>query len=75
MIEIKNLSFARGNNLIFQNVSFRVKPSELMVLTGANGQGKRTLLANIVNFIEPLEGEILYHGKSVNGYAEAQCFL
>ena len=75
MIEIKNLSFARGNNLIFQNVSFEVRPSELMVLKGANGQGKTTLLSNIVNFLEPLEGEILYHGKSVDGYTASQCFL
>ena len=75
MIEIKNLSFARGNNLIFQNVSFAVKPNELIVLKGANGQGKTTLLSNIVNFLEPLEGEILYHGKSVDGHTASQCFL
>jgi heme exporter protein A len=75
MIEIKNLSFARGNNLIFQNVSFAVKPNELMVLKGANGQGKTTLLSNIVNFLEPLEGEILYNGKSVDGHTASQCFL
>ena len=75
MIEIKNLSFARGNNLIFQNVSFRVKPSELMVLKGANGQGKTTLLSNIVNFLEPLEGEILYNGKSIDSHTASQCFL
>ena len=75
MIEIKNLSFARGNNLIFQNVSFAVKPNELVVLKGANGQGKTTLLSNIVNFLEPLEGEILYHGKSVDAHTASQCFL
>ena len=75
MIEIKNLSFARGNDLIFQNVSFRVKPNELMVLKGANGQGKTTLLSNIVNFLEPLEGEILYHGKSIDSQTASQCFL
>ncbi len=75
MIEIKNLSFARGNNLIFQNVSFAVKPNELMVLKGANGQGKTTLLSNIVNFLDPLEGEILYHGKSVDVHTASQCFL
>ena len=75
MIKIKNLSFARGNNLIFQNVSFAVKPNELMVLKGANGQGKTTLLSNIVNFLEPLEGEILYNGKSVDGHTASQCFL
>ena len=75
MIEIKNLSFARGNNLIFQNVSFRVKPNELMVLKGTNGQGKTTLLSNIVNFLDPLEGEILYHGKSIDSHTASQCFL
>ena len=75
MIEIKNLSFARGNNLIFQNVSFKVRPSELMVLKGANGQGKTTLLSNIVNFLEPLEGEILYNGKSIDSHTASQCFL
>ena len=75
MIEIKNLSFARGNNLIFQNVSFAVKPNELMVLKGANGQGKTTLLSNIVNFLEPLEGEILYHGKSIDSHTASHCFL
>ena len=75
MIEIKNLSFARGNNLIFKNVSFRVEPNELMVLKGANGQGKTTLLSNIVNFLDPLEGEILYHGKSIDSHTASQCFL
>ena len=75
MIEIKNLSFARGSNLIFKNVSFQVKPNELMVLKGANGQGKTTLLSNIVNFLDPLEGEILYHGKSIDGHTASQCFL
>ena len=75
MIEIKNLSFARGNNLIFQNVSFVVKPNELVVLKGANGQGKTTLLSNIVNFLEPLEGEILYHGKSIDSHTASHCFL
>ncbi|MDA9659330.1 ATP-binding cassette domain-containing protein [Alphaproteobacteria bacterium] len=75
MIEIKNLSFARGNNLIFKNVSFRVEPNELMVLKGANGQGKTTLLSNIINFLDPLEGEILYHGKSIDGHTASQCFL
>ena len=75
MIKIKNLSFARGNNLIFQNVSFAVKPNELMVLKGANGQGKTTLLSNIVNFLEPLEGDILYHGKSIDSHTASHCFL
>ena len=75
MIEIRNLSFARGNNLIFQNISFQVHSSELMVLKGANGKGKTTLLSNILNFLDPLEGEILYYGKSIDSHTASKYFL
>ena len=75
MIEIRNLSFARGSSLIFQNVSFQVHSKELMVLKGANGRGKTTLLSNILNFLDPLEGEILYYGKSIDGHTASKYFL
>ena len=75
MIEIRNLSFARGNNLIFQNISFQVHSSELMVLKGANGKGKTTLLSNILNFLDPLEGEILYYGKLIDSHTASKYFL
>ena len=75
MIEIRNLSFARGNNLIFQNISFQVHSSKLMVLKGANGRGKTTLLSNILNFLDPLEGEILYYGKPIDSHAASKYFL
>ena len=75
MIEIKNLSFARGNNLIFQNITFMLEQGEIMVLKGPNGQGKTTLLYNVLNFLEPLEGEILYEGKSIDSYIASKFFL
>jgi len=39
MIEISNLSFARGNFLIFKDVSFTVESGEVMILR-AKRQGK-----------------------------------
>jgi len=54
MIKINNLSFARGNSLILNNISFQADPGDILVLKGANGKGKTTLLSNITNFLEPL---------------------
>ena len=68
MIKIKNLSFARGNSLILNNISFQAGPGDILVLKGANGKGKTTLLSNITNFLEPLEGEILYQGQKVESH-------
>ncbi len=46
-----------------------------MVLKGANGKGKTTLLSNITNFLEPLEGEILYQGQKVESHMASEFFL
>ena len=45
MIEIKNLKFAYdGENNIFQDLSFDIKPGYVYSLLGINGAGKTTLL-------------------------------
>lgn len=75
MIKINNLSFARGNNLILNNISFQASPGDILVLKGANGKGKTTLLSNITNFLEPLEGEILYQGQKVESHMASEFFL
>ena len=75
MIEVKNLSFARGNTLIYKNINFKINPGNLLLIQGANGVGKTTLLSNIVNFTDPLEGSITYNGSVVDNYIASQSFL
>ena len=75
MIEVNNLSFARGNTLIFKDINFRIRPGELLVIQGANGVGKTTLLSNIVNFIDPLEGTITYNNLLVDNHIASRHFL
>ena len=43
MIEVNNLSFARGNILIYKDINFKISPGELLLVSGANGVGKTTL--------------------------------
>ena len=75
MIKVNNLSFARGNILIYKDINFKISPGELLLVNGANGVGKTTLLSNIVNFTEPLEGNITYHGTSIDNHIASECFL
>ncbi len=75
MIEVNNLSFARGNILIYKDINFKIFPGELLLVRGANGVGKTTLLSNIINFTDPLEGNITYHGTSIDNHIASECFL
>ena len=75
MIEVNNLSFARGNTLIYKNINFKIRPGELLLIQGANGVGKTTLLSNIVNFIDPLDGNITYNNLVIDNYIASKHFL
>jgi len=75
MIEISNLSFARGNFLIFKDVSFAVNSGEVLIIRGPNGKGKTTLLSNIIQLLDPLSGEVRYQGIKVDSYIASQSFL
>ena len=75
MIKINNLSFARGNTLIFKGINFEVSHGELLLIKGANGVGKTSLLSNIVNFTDPLEGSITYNGTKIDNHTASQLFL
>ena len=75
MIKVNNLSFARGNTLIYKGINFKILPGELLLVKGANGVGKTTLLSNIVNFTDPLEGSITYNGTEIDNHTASQFFL
>ena len=75
MIKVNNLSFARGNTLIYKGINFKILPGELLLIKGANGVGKTTLLSNIVNFTDPLEGSITYNGTEIDNLIASQFFL
>ncbi len=75
MIEIQNISFARGNFLVLRNISLNINAGEIMMIKGPNGKGKTTLLSNIVNFLEPIEGEIKYNGKIIDNEIVSNNFL
>lgn len=65
MIEVRNLSFAYGRELVLRDVSFVVSPGETVGIVGANGSGKTTLLRILANLAEPLSGTVMADGQNV----------
>lgn len=51
---------------VLQNVNLIIEEGDILGIIGQSGGGKTTLLNLISGFIEPTEGEVLYHSKVFN---------
>jgi len=54
--EIKNVSCQKGFNLLFENVKFLAKDSDIVQVKGLNGKGKTSLLRILSGLSEPDSG-------------------
>jgi len=61
-LEGTDLGCVRGGRRVFSGVNFTVVSSKPMVLTGANGAGKSSLLRLIAGLIRPAEGAVALRG-------------
>jgi branched-chain amino acid transport system ATP-binding protein len=68
MLEVKNLSISYGKHRALENVSLTMSPGEIVVILGANGAGKSSLLRSIGGLCEGSQtGAIHMDGKAVLG--------
>jgi len=65
MIEIKNLTKEFAGFKAVDDISFAVKPGEVLGFLGPNGAGKSTTMKMIAGFIKPTRGQVKVMGKSV----------
>ncbi len=65
MLEVAQLSCARGERLLFSNVSFSLNPGEWLHVRGGNGAGKTSLLRQLVGLAPREAGKILWLGQPV----------
>ena len=71
MIELKNITKKyeiNKNNIVIalQNINLKVKEGELVVLKGASGSGKSSVLSLIAALSKPTSGEVIVDAKHIS---------
>lgn len=67
ILEVKNLTKRFGGLTAVDNVSFTIEQGEILGFIGPNGAGKTTVVGLISGSTSPSGGEILFHGKRIDG--------
>jgi len=66
MLNIENLTLARGKEPVLVDVCLRVEQGELVTLLGSNGAGKSSLLQAISGVLRPRHGSITLDGEEIS---------
>jgi len=65
MLEVRNLTKRYPTTTAVDDVSFTVKPFEVLGYLGPNGSGKSTTVNIVTGLLEPTGGEVLFDGRSI----------
>jgi urea transport system ATP-binding protein len=72
ILTTENLTMDFDGFKAIDNLNFTMAPGELRVVIGPNGAGKTTFLDLITGKIKPTAGQVLFKGKNIRRYSEAQ---
>jgi len=64
-VSVRGLSKSFRKTVVLENISFDVSEGESLVLLGASGSGKTTILRIIAGLETPDKGTVILHGKNV----------
>ncbi|QHQ35385.1 ABC transporter ATP-binding protein [Algicella marina] len=67
MLELKDVTVRYGKHLAVDGVSFAIAKGEVVVVLGANGAGKSSLLKAIAGMVPTSEGSVELNGETVTG--------
>jgi branched-chain amino acid transport system ATP-binding protein len=67
LLEIEGLSAGYGLIQAISDVSLNIAQGEIVVVIGANGGGKSTLLKSVCGLMQPRSGRVLYKGVDITG--------
>ena len=66
IIEFENLNFSHKNNLIFNNVNFKIEKNEIIGVIGETGSGKSTFIDIFCGLLFPDSGNIRFNNKQLS---------
>src|SRR5205814_9918075 len=67
VLEVRALSTQFGGIVAVDDVSFEVRPGEILGIIGPNGSGKSTLFNCILGQLQPSAGDVRLDGRAVTG--------
>jgi phospholipid/cholesterol/gamma-HCH transport system ATP-binding protein len=73
-VELKSLSFKRGERDIFSNIDIRIPRGKVVGIMGPSGCGKTTLLRLIAAELRPSEGEVWVNGVNLPTLSRSELF-
>ncbi len=65
MLEVNNINMSYGDMQVLWDVSFEVRSGEIVVLLGANGAGKSSILKTVSSLQKISSGSIEFNGESL----------
>lgn len=65
MIEVKDLSYVRQEQVLFSKVAFLLQPGTALQITGPNGIGKSTLLRLIAGLLPMQYGQVILNKSDI----------
>lgn len=66
ILQLRNLTVGHGNKLLISSVNTSVVAGSFVLLLGANGVGKSTLLKTITGQLASITGEVVVNGKAIS---------
>jgi ABC-type multidrug transport system fused ATPase/permease subunit len=64
-VDFDRVSFAYGEDVVLEDVSFRIKPGETLAIVGETGAGKSTVVKLLSRFYDPTGGEVRIDGQDL----------
>jgi len=69
LLETRNLSCNRNNRILFEHLDIVLEPGQMLLVEGANGSGKTSLLRILTGLRLADSGEVLWRGEAIDRLA------
>jgi ABC-2 type transport system ATP-binding protein len=67
MLELRGITKRFSGIPVVKDISFSVRPGEVLGYLGPNGAGKTTTIRMLAGLLDPSRGDILFEGRSIKG--------
>lgn len=68
MLRVESISYKLNNRPLLRDISFSIRPGEMIALLGSNGAGKSTLMRLLSGERKPDTGRIMLYGEDLAAY-------